>query len=182
MPTSLSNRREAMTKPRPGLALRQRRQVRARRRRSFFPPTSCASTHHERLVTPKSASRATSPAMLLSAMSRDITRGTGGIRTPGPCGPPAFKAGAFVRSATVPSIEATDRAAGGPEQALARSCPRVLVEDCSPDEITTAGRVASVRPNARRAPRRGRRAGGSRSPDWPGRSPRRRPPESRSRS
>ena len=29
-------------------------------------------------------------------------RGTGGIRTPGPCGPPAFKAGAFVRSATVP--------------------------------------------------------------------------------
>src|SRR5262245_61843731 len=31
--------------------------------------------------------------------------GTGGIRTPGPCGPPAFKAGAFVRSATVPGGE-----------------------------------------------------------------------------
>lgn len=35
--------------------------------------------------------------------TRTSTRGTGGIRTPGPCGPPAFKAGAFVRSATVPT-------------------------------------------------------------------------------
>src|SRR5881275_2054084 len=31
-----------------------------------------------------------------------VLGGTGGIRTPGPCEPPAFKAGAFVRSATVP--------------------------------------------------------------------------------
>ena len=45
-------------------------------------------------------------------LDRDIS-GTGGIRTPGPCGPPAFKAGAFVRSATVPLVEAIDRCGAG---------------------------------------------------------------------
>ena len=42
-------------------------------------------------------------------MAQDIpVSGTGGIRTPGPCEPPAFRAGAFVRSATVPAFEASD--------------------------------------------------------------------------
>ncbi len=43
-----------------------------------------------------------------SADIKTPASGTGGIRTPGPCGPPAFKAGAFVRSATVPAIEASE--------------------------------------------------------------------------
>lgn len=42
----------------------------------------------------------------------EFQRGTGGIRTPGPCGPHAFKARAFVRSATVPParLSAPDQA------------------------------------------------------------------------
>src|SRR5687767_1381766 len=53
--------------------------------------------------------------------------GTGGIRTPGPCEPPAFKAGAFVRSATVPSVEASDLDDADPDDDAAlgrRRCPR----------------------------------------------------------
>ncbi len=53
-------------------------------------------------------------------MAQDIpVSGTGGIRTPGPCEPPAFKAGAFVRSATVPAVRVASSSWSG-----AGSCPK----------------------------------------------------------
>ena len=48
------------------------------------------------------AGRPIRPLWHLSWERLSVSGGTEGIRTPGAFGPPAFKAGAFVRSATVP--------------------------------------------------------------------------------